>query len=177
MRPQCVSRPRRLVAVPSSSAVLPPLALLASLAVLVLAGCQGAPPPDPPADAVTWRAFHNDAVGYSVELPTVFERTGERGQSVLFRYQGYPVLCINYVDEAEGRRRGLWVGKEDSGPARLGGRDGRRFVYRHYDGPFSMRTVSYVVGYRGKLLGLEFRTDLAEPDSLQRRILDSFRLD
>jgi hypothetical protein len=99
----------------------------------------------------------------------------QNGRSVLFRHDGYPVLSISFVDEYEGDSRGLWVGHESVGSIRLAGRDGKRYVYRHYDGPSYMRTVSYVVEHRDRWLGLEFRTELEEADPLQQRILESFR--
>ena len=61
------------------------------------------------------------------------------------------------------------------GSIELDNREGLKYIYDHYDGPFYMRTVSYVVEYGGKFLGLEFRTDREELDDVQRRVLRSFR--
>ena len=61
------------------------------------------------------------------------------------------------------------------GLATLDGRSGEKFVYNHYDGPFGMRTVSYVVPHGEKFLGLEFRTGEEEPTATQAEILESFR--
>ena len=84
-------------------------------------------------------------------------------------------MSISHVDEQEGRNRGLRVKHGAVGSIQISGRPGSQYRYDHYDGPFYMRTVSYVVPHREKFLGLEFRTHLEQPDEVQRRILQSFR--
>ena len=112
-----------------------------------------------------------------MDVPDLYaSRKHGGGPNVLFRYDGYPVLSISLVDEREGHSRGLWVGHDPVGSIQLAGRDGEKYVYRHYDGPSYMRTVSYVVEHRDRWLAVEFRTELEEADALQRRILESFRL-
>lgn len=142
----------------------------------MVGACRGTPPPPPLAGEVQWKAYSNAVVGYSLEVPDVYDpRAAHAGKDVLFRYQGYPVLVVNYIDEAEGKSRGLWPGHERAGEIELAGRSGNKYVYDHYDGPSSMRTVSYVVEHRGKFLGLEFRTTLDAPDAIQERIVESLR--
>lgn len=147
------------------------------LLVAALAGACGGPPPENPApDDVGWRTFVNETVGYSIEVPDVYiPMTHAGGRDVLFRYEGYPVIAISWVDEAEGRGRGLWPAHEPAGAVTLGGRPGSLYIYDHYDGPFGMHTVSRVVEHGGRMLGVELRTDHETPDPLQQRILESFR--
>jgi hypothetical protein len=57
------------------------------------------------------------------------------------------------------------------------GRDGRRHVYDHSDGPFVSRTVAYVFPHRGRQLGLEFRTDADVLDAVQAEMLASLRFE
>ena len=152
------------------------LRLVLICAVGPLADCVGTPPQNPDPAAVSWTTYTNREAGYSVDVPDLYTSpVHSGGPSVLFRHDGYPVLSISLVDEHEGDSRGLWVGHEPVGSIQLAGRDGEKYVYRHYDGPSSMRTVSYVVEHRNRWLGVEFRTELEEADALQRRILESFR--
>jgi len=57
----------------------------------------------------------------------------------------------------------------------LAGKQGLKYVYNHYDAIFYMRTISYVVDYKDKYLGLEFRTDNQELDEIQKKILSSLK--
>lgn len=152
------------------------VAVLAFAALLAVAGCESTPPELPDPASVSWITYTNPVLGYSVDVPSSFVRQeNSRNPSVLFRYDGFPVVAVNFVSREEGKKRGLWVGKEPAGTIHLGNRDGKRYVYRHYDGPSYMRTMSYVVEHQGKYLGLEFRTGNEEPDTVQSRILASFR--
>ena len=149
---------------------------LSLLGLFFTGGCGGTPPRNPPAEGVTWKVYSNAVVGYTLEYPEVYEpQEHHEGRDVLFRYDGYPVISISHVDEEEGRNRGLWVGRQPLERIWLAEREGDQYHYRHYDGPFYMRTVSYVVPHQGKSLGLEFRTHQTEPDGVQRHILRSFR--
>ena len=152
------------------------LALIAFVIAGSLPACHGTPPPSPDAESVRWATYTDETVGFSLDYPDVYTVTGQSG-SVRMRHDGYPVISIALETEQGARRRGLWSKHDPVGEIELGGRDGKRYVYHHYDGPFSMRTVSYVVEHDGKYLGLEFRTALDQPDAVQRHILDSFRFD
>ncbi|MCZ6485253.1 MAG: hypothetical protein O6826_06110 [Acidobacteria bacterium] len=150
--------------------------LIFGLSVFFMTGCGGTPPHNPAAYAVTWKVYANPVVGYTLEHPDFYETEEDHdGQSVLLRYDGYPVISIRHVDEPEGRSRGLWIKHQAVDSIELGQREGLKYIYDHYDGPFYMRTVSYVVEHGGKFLGLEFRTDGEALDEVQRRILQSFQ--
>ena len=168
-----------------------------------MTGCGGTPPLNLPANAVAWKIYSNPSVGYTFEHPDIYEveehhdgRTvllrydgypvvehpdiyeveeHHDGRTVLLRYDGYPVVSIRHADEQEGRSHGLWIKHDAVGTIELDSRAGLKYIYDHYDGPFYMRTVSYVVEHGSRFLGLEFRTDREELDDVQRRVLQSFR--
>ena len=137
--------------------------------------CNSTPPEHPALDEVRWATYTNAEVGYTLEYPD-FYRIDDRGKpkDVMFRFDGYPVLVINWVSEKEGRSRGLWPGHEPVRTVELAGLEGKKYIYRHYDGPFSMRTISFVVEHRGRLLGIEFRTN-CPLDPIHLYIIESFR--
>lgn len=123
-----------------------------------------------------WSTYHNDSLGYSLRYPaacSVDEDDG--GRVVRFRYHGAPIIVVTFASEREAARRGLWPDHLPVGEATLGGRAGEKYVYNHYDGPFGVHTVSYVVPHEGRQLGMEFRTDDDDPSPVQRQILGSFR--
>ena len=122
---------------------------------------------------VKWAVHTSTKLKYSITYPTVLRSEEEESGEVLFRHGwGVPVL-VRYENEKEGRRRGVWFGHEPVGSIELGGRNGEKYIYEHWDGPFAARTVSYVVEYRGKYLALEFRSD-DELSEIQKRMLESF---
>jgi len=86
---------------------------------------------------------------------------------------GVPIL-VRYADEQEGKKRDLWFGHEPVEKINLAGRDGNKFIYSHHDGPFSTRTVSYVVAYQAKYLAVEFRAS-GELNEIQQQVLESFK--
>ena len=152
------------------------LCLILGLSALSMTGCGGTPPLNPPANAVAWKIYSNPSVGYTFEHPDLYEvEEHHDGRTVLLRYDGYPVVSIRHVDEQEGRSHGLWIKHDAVGTIELDSRAGLKYIYDHYDGPFYMRTVSYVVEHGSRFLGLEFRTDREELDDIQRRVLQSFR--
>ncbi len=141
------------------------LCLILGLAGFLMTGCGGTPPQNPSANAVAWKVYSNPVVGYSLEYPDLYETEEDHdGRTVLLRYDGYPVISIRHADEQEGRSHGLWINHEAVETIELDQREGLKYIYNHYDGPFYMRTVSYVIEYGGKFLGLEFRTDREELD-------------
>ncbi len=152
------------------------LPLIFGLSVFLMTGCGGTPPHNPAANAVAWKVYSNPLVGYTFEHPDFYQTEEHHdGESVLLRYDGYPVISIRHVDRQEGRSLGLWIKHQAVESIELGQREGLKYIYDHYDGPFYMRTVSYVVEHGGKFLGLEFRTDREVLDEVQRRILHSFQ--
>jgi len=123
-----------------------------------------------------WAQYRNDAVGYSLSYPAACSvEEDDAGMTVRFRYHGAPIIAVTLASENEAARRGLWPDHLPVGVATLGGREGEKYVYNHYDGPFGLHTVSYVVPHDDRELGLEFRTDDDDPSLVQRQILSSFR--
>ena len=93
----------------------------------------------------------------------------------LFRYDGYPIICINFIDSSEGRKRGLWVKHQPVGNIILSGISGKKYKYIHYDVVFGMPVQSYVIIHQGKQLGLEFRRS-GDLGSVLTKIYNSFKL-
>ena len=85
-------------------------------------------------------------------------------------------MAINYTTKREADERGLWADHKAAGKIKLAGQSGKQYIYNHYDGPFYMRTISYVIELDSKFLALEFRTQNEKTDSLQQHILESFTL-
>jgi hypothetical protein len=151
--------------VPAATALL-----LASLALATL-GCKVEPIDLPPPQG--WHSYENATLGVALDVPDFFE-VREYGGGAMFRLHGANAVLLRFVDEAEARQRGLWVGTPPAGPISLGGRAGEHYVYRHGDGPVYSVTEAYVICYRGKQLGLEFRT--RKDAGVRQRMLSSFRL-
>lgn len=121
-----------------------------------------------------WHHYENGALGVAFDVPDFLETQDHGSEAgIVFRYDGANAVLLRFVDEKEGKRRGLWFGHPDAGPITLGGRPGKLYKYTHDDGPIWDSTEAYVVPYRGKELGLEFRTknDVA----VRERMLSSFR--
>jgi len=124
-------------------------------------------------DEVTWATYSSAKLQYTLGYPTVLKIQESGNGDVLFRHGwGVPVL-VRFTDETEGRKRGAWFGHEPIEKITLGGREGNKFIYEHWDGPFGARTVSYVVEHQGEFLGLEFRAD-GDLSEIQHRMLASF---
>lgn len=148
-----------------------------TILVMGLAGCAPAALEWP--DEVlghAWAQYRNEAVGYSLSYPAACSvEEDDGGLTVRFRYHGAPIIAVTLASETEAARRGLWPDHLPVGEVTLGGREGQKYVYNHYDGPFGLHTVSYVVPHADRQLGLEFRTDDDDPSRVQRQILSSFR--
>lgn len=125
------------------------------------------------AENLTWTQYTSEELNFSIDYPTILKPEGSEKGEVIFRYGWGAPVVVRFVDEAEGKDRGVWFGNTPAAKIKLASHDGEKFVYDHYDGPFSARTVSYVVTYRGKFLGLEFRTG-GDLNEIQKRMLDSF---
>jgi hypothetical protein len=150
----------------------PALAFAAGLAMAALSatGCRVEPIDLPSPRA--WRTYEHHALGVELDVPDFFA-VRENDGGALFRIHGANAVLLRFVDEEEAKHRGLWVGTPAAGPITLGGRPGQRFVYKHGDGPVWSQTEAYVVPYRGKQLGLEFRT--RHDAGVRERMLASFR--
>jgi hypothetical protein len=144
----------------------------------VLAGCcseKGAPVDALPPEQLNWVSFAHAKIPYALRYPDLFQADQEQGGSTFFRYNCEVPVVVRFHDEKEGRKRGAWFGNEPVEEIQLSGRAGRKYIYHHQDGPYSVRTIAYVVAYRDKYLALEFRT-LDELNEVQKRILDSFTI-
>ena len=150
--------------------------LVLSLLVLT-SGCESKPPPALSMASVRWGTYKNENVGYTLQYPVAYTlQTSQAGRDILFRYNGFPAMAINYTTKGEADERGLWADHKAAGEIKLAGQSGKQYIYNHYDGPFYMQTVSYVIILDRKFLALEFRTQNEKADSLQQHILDSFAL-
>lgn len=150
-------------------------ALQALLVSIGLAACRSEAPPAPDAATVEWRTYHGRELDVRLEYPSVFD-VDESGAEVVFRSSGAPAMRVVWVTADEAERRGLWPGHAGT-PVAVAGRRGMAYDYDHRDLDRVVRTISYVVPYRGRLLGLEFRTDAPALPDVYRRVLASLVLD
>jgi len=148
--------------------------ILATVLSLSAACCAAGSTRDLDPEALTWVDYTQSRAGYSLSLPTAM-RPDESGDSVLLRYRGGVPVLVRVTTAEDGKRRGAWFGHQPDGPITLDGQAGEKFTYLHWDGPFAARTISYVVPFGNRFLGLEFRT-ATDLDPVQERILASFRL-
>ncbi len=144
---------------------------------LLITGCEDRPPPPLSMATVEWATYSNEQVGYTVQYPAAFTlQNSSNGRDLQLRHDGFPVIVINYTTRQEAEGRGLWADHEPVGDVELAGKTGKKYVYNHYDGPFYMRTHSYVIEHNDRFLAVEFRTKSNSADSLQQHILQSFSL-
>ena len=140
-----------------------------TLAILVLSAC--AAPPHLVPGTFGWAQYTDPSLGLTVSYPDSYTpRVEGDGSYVAFRSGRFTPLIIRFVDEADGRKRGLWFGHPAAGAVVIGNIEGQQYMYRHYDGPFGVRMVACVIPWRGKYLALEFRTD-GELDPVQDEVL------
>jgi hypothetical protein len=126
--------------------------------------------------AETWNSFTNEIAGYTLSYPNELEEDKSRdGKDVLFRYNGYPIICVNFVDSTEGRKRGLWLKHQPVADILLNGVQGKKYEYIHYDAFFGMLVQSYVINHKGKQLGLEFRKS-GDLGTVLEKVYHSFML-
>mgnify|MGYP001186605707 CR=1 FL=1 len=126
---------------------------------------------------VEWATYNNEQVGYTVQYPVAFTlQNSSNGRDLLLKQDGFPVIAINYTTREEADSRNLWAGHEPAGDIEFAGKTGKKYIYNHYDGPFYMRTFSYVIEHNDRFLALEFRTKNDSVDSLQQHIFQSFSM-
>jgi len=149
----------------------------AALAVTVwtFASCEQRVEPSRDPATVEWVEYSNDQLGLSLEYPAVWS-VEVQGNSIRFEGSVATAMRVTLASADEAAHRGLW-GRTSVVRVDTIGETGFRFYrYRHYDGPVYVPTLAFVVAQRGLELGIEFRTGAAEPDALERRILESVRL-
>ena len=126
--------------------------------------------------AESWKTYSNELVGYSLQYPEELEVDKScKGKDALFRFDGYPIISINYVDSTEGAKRGLWIRHKSLGPTELSGKKGLKYTYIHYDAIFGMPVQSYVIPHKDRYLGLEFRKS-GDLGPILEKIYNSFTL-
>jgi hypothetical protein len=140
----------------------------------MLAGCQGPPALDP--SAVRWTATAIASLGVTVSHRDAYTPSPQGGSYIPFRYGRFMPLIVRWVDEAEGRRSGLWFASAPVAAITLGGIPGQEYVYTHYDGPLGARMIAYVIPWRGKYLALELRAS-GDLDAVQAEIVARFAVD
>ena len=149
-------------------------ALLVSIGLL--AGCRGEAPPAPDASSVQWRDYHAADLGVALRVPSSFD-VDEQGPEVAFRSEEGPTaIRLVWVSEEDADDRGLWAGHEGTRTT-LGGHDATLYDYDHGDFGKVVRTIAYVTPYRGRYLGLEFRTDDERLPAVYRSVVESLRFD
>ena len=147
----------------------------ALVCLLALAACQAEAPALPDSATLTWVTYRHAPLGVRLDVPEAFGKK-TYGDEVAFTYNG-TVARLVWVTDGEARDRGLWPRAGHRAPATLGGRAGYRYSYEHPDGPVLSHTIAYVVPYRGRQLGLEFRTDADSVGPIGERMLKSFSFD
>jgi hypothetical protein len=143
------------------------------LMLLALAGCSLSGPPRLDPASVRWTSTALPSLGVIVSHPDIYSPAAVDGAYVPFRYKRFTPLIIRWVDEAEGRKAGLWFSAASAGAVQLGGVAGQKYVYTHYDGFFGARMIAYVIPWRGKFLAVEIRTN-GDLDPVQEQILAQF---
>jgi len=148
----------------------------ATLILLGLSCCHGNPPEHPGLTTVKFTKYSNDTLGFSVEIPSFYSVNEDGQDTVIFRMDGYPVLMVNLLTEKRAEKRGLWARSAVHSAGSLSGMPAKHYRYDHFDGPFAMHTISWVVPWQRKYLEFALRTNATEPDSVQQHIKDSFQL-
>lgn len=121
--------------------------------------------------------YTNDTVGYTLKIAKKYQiEQSKEKEAVLWRNpNGQEKVLVRFVTEKE--NEALWFGKTPLSDSTLGGIAGKKYMYKHCDMLiFCSSTVSYVIPYREKFLGLEFRTENETLDPEQTAILESFTL-
>ncbi len=151
----------------------------ARLTVLVALGasllgafsCESRVSPPLLPDEVSWSTYTSAELGFSIRHPDLWTPRFERG-SVIFQDAVATPMRITLVEPEGARKRGLW-GRD---PAVRQETKGAVYRYLHYDGPFYVPTLAFVVPHRGRDLGVELRTRNQDLDEVQRAVVDSLEL-
>ena len=154
-----------------------PLLIFAS-ATIFINGCTQPYPRALDSTNIEWATYSNRQLNYSMKYPNIYSKSEEKdGKEVVFKYDGITAMRVVFVSEEEGDSRGLWVGNKAVEKIEMGGQEGYRYVYDHYDAIASVHTISCVIEYKGKFLGLEFRTANNMLDDVQKKVLNSMEFE
>jgi len=152
-----------------------PAALTAG--ALFFQGCLGAPD-TPRAGTFAWKTYRNERMGVTLEYPDAYKPDAWAPDvDVAFRLNGAPAIRLTLRTEEDALHHGLWAEHKPVAGVTFAGRAGKRYEYNHYDGPFGSPVLAFVIPHKGKYLALEFRTTNKDLDEVQRRMLDSVRVD
>jgi hypothetical protein len=152
-----------------------PTSLILILIFVLISGCTSEGHENTSPGYIHWVTYRNEAVGYEVKIPDIYNPIEwEDGSGVAFKRNGNEtVMLVRWANEAD-KSRGIWLSHNPNGTCVLFGQSGRTYDYIHYDGPFGIRTRSWVIPYKNRELGVEFR--MINITKVEKQILDSFRL-
>lgn len=150
--------------------------ILLIIIILFVASCRKEGHPNLSISEVEWKEYSNEKIGYSVSISEVYTvQEWEDGSGVMFRLNGnQPMMLIRLGTEAENKPRGIWYNHEPIKQIELAGISGEYYDYYHFDGPSGIHTRSYVIPYKKKNLGVEFRTFEIGP--VEEKILSTLTL-
>ena len=150
--------------------------ILLIIIILFVASCRKEGHPNLCISEVEWKEYSNEKIGYSVSIPEVYTvQEWEDGSGVMFRLNGNQLMMlIRLGTKAEDKHRGIWYNHEPIKQIELAGISGEYYDYYHFDGPSGIHTRSYVIPYKKKNLGVEFRTFEIGP--VEEKILSTLTL-
>lgn len=150
--------------------------ILIIISILLIAGCRNEGHPNLSISEVEWKEYTNEKIGYSVSIPDSYLLDEwEDSSAVMFRLLGnQPMMLVRFGNEQEDKHRGIWYNHEPIKQIELAGIPGNFYDYYHYDGPSGIHTRSFVIPFKNKNLGIEFRT--LEIGPVEDKILSSFTL-
>lgn len=149
---------------------------LVSILCLLLA-CQTQAPGTPRPNSIRWKVYENSIAGYSMIHPDVYTlEESHEGHTVKFSYGKKVAVAVHWASKDSENSDGLWFEHPVDRNVPFAGDTGDVYDYISYAGITGTRTRAYVIPRRGKYLGLEFKTDLVELNSVQAMTLSSFHL-
>ena len=150
--------------------------ILLIIIILFVASCRKEGHPNLSISEVEWKEYSNEKIGYSVSIPEVYTvQEWEDGRGVMFRLQGnQPMMLIRFSTAKEDEHSGIWYNHYPIKKIELAGLLGHFYDYYHFDGPSGIHTRSYVIPYKKKNLGVEFRTFDIGP--VEEKILSTLTL-
>ena len=149
---------------------------LATVLFLML-GCQTQSPGTPRPNSIRWKVYENSVAGYSLIYPDVYTvEESYQGNTVQFSYGDRVAVAVHWASEDSENSDGLWFERPADRKVPFAGGSGDVFDYISYSGLTGTRTLAYVIPRHGDFLGLEFKTDHVDLNSVQAMTLSSFHL-